>query len=216
MNSYSTQLLLVKHKEAVRQLGMAVIPQLQQTNRARIAIKTSREQKTITVLINGIVAKQWVDTEGFSGEGTGIRLVHQGQGPMRLANLRISEWDGRLEENVAALVPNVKNDVGRLVNRDSIAGRLVELKDGKLRFAVADNFIEIPMDRIGQVDFATERAQTAPVQAGDIRVFFAGRGRLTFALESWTDKGVRASSVNFGKAEFAPQAFSRIVFQPEP
>lgn len=216
LNSYSTQLLLVKHKEAVRQLGMAVIPQLQQTNRARIGIKTSREQKTITVFINGVVAKQWVDTEGFGGEGTGIRLVHQGQGPMRLANIRISEWDGRLEENVAALVPNVKTDVGRLVNRDSVSGRLVELKDGKLRFAVTDNFIEIPMDRIGQVDFATDRAQTAPVQAGDIRVFFAGRGSLTFALESWTEKGVRASSANFGKAEFAPRAFSRIVFQPQP
>ena len=216
LNSYSTQLLLVKHKEAVRQLGMAVIPQLQQTNRARIGIKTSREQKTITVFINGVVAKQWVDTEGFGGQGTGIRLVHQGSGPMRLANLRVSEWDGRLEENVAALVPNVKNDVGRLVNRDTIAGRLVELKDGKLRFAVADNFIEIPMDRIGQVDFATDRAQTAPVQAGDIRVLFAGRGSLTMALESWTEKGVRASSANFGKAEFAPRAFSRIVFQPQP
>ncbi len=216
LNSYSTQLLLVKHKEPVRQLGMAVIPQLQQTNRARIGIKTSREQKTITVFINGVLAKQWVDTEGFGGQGTGIRLVHQGSGPMRLANLRISEWDGRLDENVAALVPNVKNDVGRLVNRDTIAGRLVELKDGKLRFAVADNFIEIPMDRIGQVDFATDRAQTAPVQAGDIRVFFAGRGSLTIALESWTEKAVRASSANFGKAEFAPRAFSRIVFQPQP
>ena len=216
LNSYSTQLLLVKHKEAVRQLGMAVIPQLQQTNRARIAIKTSREQKTISVLINGVLAKQWVDTEGFGGQGTGIRLVHQGSGPMRLANLRISEWDGRLEENVAALVPNVKTDVARLVNRDSVAGRLVELKDGKLRFAVADNLIEIPMDRIGQVDFATDRAQTAALQAGDIRVFFAGRGSLTFALESWTEKGVRASSANFGKAEFAPRAFSRIVFQPQP
>lgn len=216
LNSYSTQLLLVKHKEAVRQLGMAVIPQLQQTNRARIGIRTSREQKTITVLINGVVAKQWVDTEGFGGVGTGIRLVHQGQGPMRLANIRVSEWDGRLDETVTPLVPNVKNDVGRLVNRDSVAGRLVAVKDAKFRFAVADNFIEVPMDRIGQVDFATDRAQTAPVQPGDIRVFFAGRGSLTFALESWTEKGVRASSANFGKAEFLPRAFSRIVFQPQP
>lgn len=216
LNSYSTQLLLVKHKEAVRQLGMAVIPQLQQTNRARIAIKSSREQKTITLLLNGVVAKQWADPEGFGGVGTGIRLVHQGQGPMRLANLRVSEWDGRLEESVAALVPNVANDVGRLVNRDSVAGRLVRWEAGKFRFAVADNFIEIPLDRVAQVDFATDRAQTVPLQAGNIRVFFTGRGSLTFALESWTEKGVRASSANFGKAEFAPRAFSRIVFQPQP
>ncbi|KAF0170174.1 MAG: hypothetical protein FD161_4754 [Limisphaerales bacterium] len=216
LNSYSSQLLLVRHKDSVRQLGMAVIPLLQQTNRARVAIKTSREQKTITLLLNGVVAKQWADTEGFGGEGTGIRLVHQGQGPMRVANLRVTEWDGRLEENVAPLVPNVKTDVGRLVNRDSVAGRLVELKEGRLRFAVADNFIEIPLDRVAQVDFATERAQTVPLQAGDIRVFFAGRGSLTFALESWTEQGVRASSGNFGKAQFAPRAFSRIVFQPQP
>ena len=216
LNSYSTQLLLVKHKDPPRQLGMAIIPLLQQTNRARIAIKTSREQKSINLFINGALAKQWVDADAFGGEGTGIRLVNQSQGPMRLANLRISEWDGRLEENVAALVPNVKTDVARLVNRDSVAGRLVELNEGKLRFAIADNFIEIPMDRVAQVDFATDRAQTAPLQAGDIRVFFAGRGSLTFTLESWTEKGVRVNSVNFGKAEFAPRAFSRIVFQPQP
>ena len=216
LNSFSTQLLLVRHKDAVRQLGMVVSPTLQQTNQARIAIKSSREQKTITLLINGTVVKQWLDPEGFGGEGTGIRLVNQSQGPMRLANLRVSEWDGRLEETVAPLVPNVKDDVGRLVNRDSVAGRVVELKDGKLRFAVADNFVSIPLDRVAQVDFATDRAQTAPLQAGDLRVFFAGRGSLTFALESWTEQGVRASSANFGKAEFVPRAFSRIVFQPQP
>ncbi|MFM8470691.1 MAG: hypothetical protein ACKODH_12130 [Limisphaerales bacterium] len=216
LNSYSSQLLLVKHKEAVRQLGMAVIPVLQQTNRARVAIKSSREQKTITLLLNGVVAKQWIDPEGFGGQGTGIRLVHQGQGPMRMANLRVTEWDGRLEETVAPLVPNVTDDVGRLANRDAVAGRLVEWKDGKLRFAVAANFLEIPLDRIAQVDFATARAQTTPLQAGDVRVFFTGRGRLTFALESWMEKTVRASSANFGQAEFAPRAFSRIVFQPQP
>ncbi len=216
LNSYSTQLLLVRHKDAPRQLGMAIIPLLQQTNQAHIAIKTSREQKSINLFINGVLAKQWVDVEGFGGEGTGIRLVHQGQGPMRFSNLRITEWDGRLEENVAPLVPNVKNDVGRLVNRDSVAGRLVEVREGKLRFAIADNFIEIPLDRVAQVDFATDRAQAAPLQAGDIRVFFAGRGSLTFTLESWTEKGVRVNSANFGRAEFAPRAFSRIIFQPQP
>lgn len=216
LNSYSTQLLLVRHKEPVAQLGMAVIPMLQQTNRARIAIKSSRDQKSITLLINGVPAKQWVEPEKFGGEGTGIRLVHQGQGPMRLANLRVTEWDGRLEESVAPLVANVDNDVGRLINRDSVAGRLTEWKDGRLQFAVGDRVVEVPLDRVAQVDFATARAQTTPLQAGDVRVFFTGRGSLTFALESWTQQTVRAASANFGKAEFAPRAFSRLVFQPQP
>lgn len=216
LNSYSTQLLLVRHKEPVAQLGMAVIPMLQQTNRARIAIKSSRDQKSITLLINGQAAKQWVEPEKFGGEGTGIRLVHQGQGPMRLANLRVTEWDGRLEEGVAPLVPNVDQDVGRLVNHDSVAGRLTEWKAGRLHFVVGDRVVEVPLDRVAQVDFATARAQTTPVQAGDVRVFFTGRGSLTFALESWTEQTVRAASANFGRAEFSPRAFSRLVFQPQP
>ena len=168
------------------------------------------------LLLNGVVAKQWVEPEKFGGEGTGIRLVHQGQGPMRIANLRVTEWDGRLEETVAPLVPNVANDVGRLVNRDSIAGRLVEWKDGKFHFAVGDKAIEVPLDRVAQVDFATDRGQPTPLRAGDVRVFFTGRGSLTFGLEHWTQQGVRANSPNFGSAEFAPAAFSRIVFQPQP
>ena len=168
-------MLFRSHKEAVAQLGMAVIPMLQQTNRARVAIKSNREQKSITLLLNGVVAKQWVEPEKFGGEGTGIRLVHQGQGPMRIANLRVTEWDGRLEETVAPLVPNVANDVGRLVNRDSIAGRLVEWKDGKFHFAVGDKAIEVPLDRVAQVDFATDRGQPTPLRAGDVRVFFTGQ-----------------------------------------
>ena len=216
LNSYSTQLLLVRHKEPVAQLGMAVIPQLQQTNRARIAIKSSRDQKSITLLLNGVPAKQWVEPVVFGGQGTGIRLVHQGQGPLRVTNLRVTEWDGRIEEQAAPLVPNVEHDVGRLVNRDSLAGRLTEWKDGKLRFTAADRVVEVPLDRVAQVDFATAHAQPTPFQAGDLRVYFTGRGSLTFTLESWTEQGVRGRSRNFGQAEFSPRAFSRIVFQPQP
>ena len=209
------QLMHVRHKEARRELGQAIFA-MPTNSQAHIAIRSSREHKTINLFINGVLAKQWLDPE-FAAKGTGVRFVAQPiGGSLRLSNLRVHEWDGRLAETLAPLVPNVKDDVGRLVNRDSVAGRLIEMKDGKLRFAVADNFVSIPLDRVGQVDLATDRAQTAPLQAGDIRVFFAGRGSLTFALESWTEKGVRASSANFGKAEFVPRAFSRIVFQPQP
>lgn len=216
VNSYSTQVLLVRQNEPIRQIGMAIIPTLQQTNQARIAIKSSREQKSLTLLINGVVAKQWVDPEGFAARGTGIRFVHQGQGPLRLANLRITEWDGRLDEHVAPLVANVKDDVARLVNRDSVVGQVIEWKDGKFRLATASGPIEVPIERIAQLDLATERSQPAPLQPGEIRAFFAGRGSLTFALESWTEKAVRVNSTSFGKAEIAPRAFSRIVFQPQP
>lgn len=209
------QLMHVRHKEQRRELGMAIIP-MPTNNSAHFAIRSSRDLKTVNLFINGVLAKQWADPD-FIAEGTGVRFVAQPiGGSLRLGNLRVYEWDGRVAEHLAPLVPNVQNDVGRLVNRDSVVGRVVELKDGKLRFAVADNFVSIPLDRVAQVDFATDRAKAAPFQAGDLRVFFAGRGSLTFALESWTEKVVRASSVNFGTAEFAPRAFSRIVFQPQP
>lgn len=209
------QLMHVRHKEGRRELGMAIFP-MPTNNSAQVAIRSSREQKTINLFINGVLAKQWADPQ-FAAGGTAVRFVAQPVGgSIRLSNIRVFEWDGRVAETLAPHVPNVKVDVGRLVNRDSVSGRVVELKEGKLRFAIADNFIEVPMDRVGQVDFATDRAQAAAVQPGDVRVFFAGRGSLTFALESWTEKAVRGRSANFGTVEFAPRAFSRIVFQPKP
>lgn len=214
LNSYSTQLLHVKHQEGARQAGMAVIPMLQQTNQARVAIKCSREQKTITLFLNGVLAKQWHDPAGFGGEGTGIRLVHQGQGPIRLANLRVTEWDGRLEEQAAPVAANVQDDVCRLVNRDALAGTAKSFRDGRLTFATADRPVEVPLARIAQVDFATAKNQPVPAEAGAAQVFFAGRGRLTLALEGWTEKLVTARSGTFGRVEFVPQAFSRIVFAP--
>ncbi|NDB77064.1 MAG: hypothetical protein EB141_15725 [Verrucomicrobia bacterium] len=65
-----------------------------------------------------------------------------------------------------------------------------------------------------QVDFATANNQPVPAEAGAAQVFFAGRGRLTLSLEGWTEKLVTARSGTFGRVEFVPQAFSRIVFAP--
>jgi hypothetical protein len=91
-----------------------------------------------------------------------------------------------------------------------------EWKAGKFRLTTGNGAIEVPIERIAQLDLATERSQATPQQPGEIRAFFVGRGSLTFALESWTEKAVRVTSTSFGKAEITPRAFSRIVFQPQP
>jgi len=93
---------------------------------------------------------------------------------------------------------------------------VLEWKAGKFRLASANGPIDVPIERIAQLDLATERSQPAPRQPGEIRAYFVGRGSLTFALESWTEKAVRVNSTSFGKAEITPRAFSRIVFQPQP
>ena len=53
--------------DALHELLSDVTP-LPSPNRARIAIKTSREQKTISLFLNGVLTKQWAEPDGFGGD----------------------------------------------------------------------------------------------------------------------------------------------------
>ena len=61
---------------------------------------------------------QWADTNGFEGEGSGIRFV-ENLGAIKLSNLRVTRWDGILEEKPDT-APRGREDVVWLQNGQSI------------------------------------------------------------------------------------------------
>ena len=98
LNSYSVNLLPVKKHEPLTYLGQATLPGFRNETNSHIEFFASKPEKMIAVSINGKVIRKWTDHDGFVGEGTGVRIVHQGRGAVRIANLRVEEWDGRFQE----------------------------------------------------------------------------------------------------------------------
>ena len=71
-------------------------------------MRVNKAKHTTTLMVDGAIVKQWIDTDGFVGKGTGLRFVHQGQGAVKLNNLKISEWASRDVEPVGREMANVK------------------------------------------------------------------------------------------------------------
>lgn len=210
LNPFSANLLPVKQSEPLRYLGQASLQHLAQTNAAHIDIRVNKSKKILALLINGALVKQWTDDD-FAGTGTGVRFVHQGQGAVKLTNLKITEWDGLFDEpNV--VTPYKTQDMARLKNGDRVIGKVKAIGGGKLSIEGAGTVLDVPMTRVKQVELASAPLDLKPT-ARTVRAFFAsGNGSITFQLEKWAPEELTASSENFGSAKFNPHAFSRIVF----
>jgi hypothetical protein len=212
MNSFSVRLVPVTKNDPLRELGQTAVPAFNLKNSADVELRVSKLKRQIALLVDGKLVKEWIDTESFIGQGTGIRLVHQGQGSVRFSNLRISEWDGQFEE-VPTRLADRKQDLVRLRNGDRVQGVLESIAGGKGVVQLAGNKVEIPVERIKQVELVTPEPPERGSQRNQVRAFFPRGGGLTFELEKWDDKGVVAMSPNFGRAVFKPEAFTLAQFR---
>ena len=212
LNSYSVNLLPVKKGEPLTYLGQATLPGFRNESNSHVEFFTSKPEKMIAVSINGKVIRRWTDSDGFVGEGTGIRIVHQGRGAVRIANLRVEEWDGRFQEPPTHPIGS-ENDLVKLINNDRMEGTVTGISDDKLKVKTPEGEFPVPLDRVKQIEPATIKTSlTMPLKKRVIAHLSDG-SRLTFVLEQWTERGVEVSSPSFGKATFQPTAIMRMEFQ---
>lgn len=192
-------------------LGTVEMPNLVSRSKAHFSIRTDRENKTVALFMDEMLVKQWTDNANFTEGGTGLLFYLQGQQPVKLSNLRITEWDGRLDSTEGPAA-NPKEDLAKLVNKDKVSGTVKTIKDGKLVFGTTFAPLEIPLERVVEIDFAADGIKNKAVGGNDVRLYFADRGQLTMQVERWNDLQVVGVSPNFGKAKFIPNAFSSIQF----
>jgi hypothetical protein len=178
--------------------------------KARLSILVDKPKRTIALLVDGALVKQWTDPGDFAGQGGCLMFLSQGQGPMRISNLLVTEWDGELGEG-GALVAKA-DDMIRFSNNDKVSGRLQAIHKGVITFATAFATLEVPLDRAAQIEFASDRRERARRLAGDVRATFHEGGTVTLALEKLDETSLVGSSENFGKRTFARSAFRELRF----
>jgi hypothetical protein len=209
LNSFSANLLVVKKDDPLRYLGQVSVPGFNQKNSARIEIRASKPKRSVALLVDGHLVKQWIDSEGFAGEGTCIRMVHQGQGKVRMSNIRVAEWDGHFDDTPPAQFSH-KQDLAKLRNGDKVSGHLQTIKDGKLVIALEQSMLEIPLSRVKQVEMAAKPAESALPPKNFVRAFFKRGGFVTFELDSWENNRVSGVSAKLGPISIDSAAFSRV------
>lgn len=169
--------------------------------RAKVSIRIDKTKKEISLLINGMKVAQWQDTAAnFAGKGNGIMFRASTSIPMRLANIRLSEWDGTLPGKVDISGGNPNEDFVRLGNNDTINGKLLAIGDGKVTFSTsfADK-LPIPIGRVSVIKLAENEKINKP-GANDVRFTLRNRGQVTATLKSWKDGKVTLASPAIGEA----------------
>jgi hypothetical protein len=214
MNSGYVYLQRVRRNGGSSNLGQAEVPNLTRQNKTHLDIFVNKEQRTIALVLDGALVKQWKDAAEFAGLGTGVLFYNQGVNPIKVGNVKVTEWDGKMDTVGSAPVKS-KEDAVELLNRDKISGVLEEIKDGKMIFNTAFANMTIPIDRLQGIDFSADKSAEAEKKPGDIRAIFAERGSVTLQLEKWTPQEVTGSNPNFGAIRLKTSAFSQIQFNVE-
>jgi hypothetical protein len=184
---------------------------LMRRDKMHIAIHANKDTKTIWLYVNGNVVKQWTDPAEWAGKGTSLLFMSQPGMFVRVSNIKVNTWDGQVADARVASAKSKEDNI-KMENQDKVSGKLKSIENGKAIFASSYADLTIPLDRVEQITMSSETTDVAKRGPGDVRAYFAGRGSITMALESWDGKQVAASSANFGKAVFSPDAFQRLQF----
>jgi hypothetical protein len=211
LNTFSANLLPITKNDPIRYLGQASLLTLSQKNRAHVDIRTSKQRHSITLLVNGDIVREWIDPAEFAGKGTAVRFVHQGQGAVKIENLKVTEWDGLFEDKESP-PPPAKQDLAKLRNGDRATGNVAAIENGVVSMTVLDRKLEIPFTRAKEIAFARERSTRPNQMPTDVRAHFNRGGTLSLQLEKWDKDTFIATSPIFGKATFHPRAFTRLEF----
>ncbi len=197
----------IKKKERLHGLGQLPFPSLNNEDRLHVALRVSKAQHKIALSLDGTLVKEWVDPDGFAGEGTGMRFVQNPGGVIKLSNLRITHWDGIFEEPAAD-----STDVCWFENGQKIAGAIESISNGKIGLRPPNRPLEIPLAEVKAIAFAHRQTSPPQTQAATVRATFAQGGDLTFILETWRPDEMIIRSADFGKARINPAAFTRLQF----
>ena len=189
------------------------MPSLNQKDRLHVDVRVSKPQHRIFLYFDGALIKEWNDTNGFAGEGTGVRFVQQSMGgTLKLANLRVTKWNGILEP--AAAPSDGTHDTVSLESGAKISGDIEAIANGQVTVKSSSGSEQIPLSKITGMEFARLPGEAPKPLDANVHVTLAQGGAMTVKLLDWKPDAAVMESPAFGKATFDPASFSRLKFLP--
>jgi len=210
-NGY-TELQRYSRNGGSNDLGSTQLQNVMRRDKSHIELRTNKDKKSIWLLVDGKVVKEWTDPAEFNGAGGNVIFSCQPGTFVKISNIKVTKWDGKFDDSSPASGEKTSEDTVQLANEDKVSGHLVSIHDGKAKFSSSYAELTIPLERIDQVDLSSAHSDEAKPAPSDVRAYFPDGGSVTMQLMQWDAKGCTGSSANFGKASFSPDAFSRMVF----
>lgn len=183
-----------------------------QVRGATFTVLADRAKKTFVLLIDGQMVRQWTDPAAAAMTGKVMLFQPQQQSGIKLSNIRVSEWDGKIPQAGGAGDVEVKEDLIRFVNGDKVSGKLKTIGGVSVQFETSYAPMEIPMERISEITMGTSSLERARRNKEDVRAVFAGQGVVTLKLVKFEKGSLTGWSENFGDIILPVEAFRRLEF----
>jgi hypothetical protein len=211
ISNHQTELRVVPKEGEIRQLKRVSQNFPPSRTNTVYSIFCSEKRKSVSIMADGRMIQEWIDPKGWSAGGKGIRFVHQGQGVMRISDLRVSRWDGATFSPVTALShPTV--DVVLHNESRTVAGRLDVMTNGVFRFHSDQQWLNIPFANVRQMNFAGN-SLSKQIDTNATRVYLNGRGRLSGELKTLNSTNAIMVLPSVGEISVKPDEIVRLRFQ---
>jgi hypothetical protein len=211
-NTVIVTLTPIRKKDPLHTLGEPLIIQsLTQKDRVHVDLRMSKAERRTALFIDGMLIKDWIDPNGFAGEGTGIRFVNNQGSVIKLSNFRVSKWNGVLDDD-STEAPDPSHDVVLLESGAKASGAVVSITESQISLLTASGPTNVPLAAASAIEFARFQGQAPPPSAVNTRATFRQGGTLSFELLAWRSDGVTARVPDMGKVTFDPAAFTRLQF----
>ena len=171
-------------------------------SRVRYSLRTNKKTRSFILSINGVRIANWKDKETFAGKGDGLLFTSRASAPLKVSNIRISQWDGSKPIAATDTTISPKQDTIRLINDDTVTGAITGIGDGKVKIKSSFGEVDIPWANSRLIQFAKSNQGTGinKMEKGIVRATLKGAGILDLKLISWTEDKLEVESPIFGTA----------------
>ena len=176
----------------------------------RLQIFMNKQEKLITLLINGKRVKQWTDTD-WAAVGGFLTFYNQSSNIIQIKNISASKWNGQIPTQEGNSVAE-KQDVIKLINNDTVSGEIKAITNGQVEIQTKYSPLKIPLKRVRKILTSKESRHRARRRAGDIECVFGNGHYITLKFSEIKNGIITGETDNFGKVEMRLDKFSRIKF----
>lgn len=178
------------------------------SGKGKITLLLDRKDKKYSLLVNDTMIKQWVESREPPA-GTKVSFTNQSQGTIKIKNLEVSSWNGKVPGSNESKESSEK-DIVTFINGDQVTGILQSIKNNETLFKTEYAELKIPLKRIKQILTASENQHRARRNAGDVRFLFPNGNKLTMELAHIKEGKIFGQSENFGDITLNQNAFKSI------
>ncbi|MFC1497644.1 hypothetical protein ACFLS1_04100 [Verrucomicrobiota bacterium] len=177
--------------------------------KSKFNILVDKKKKSFTILIDGQMVKQCVDSNPFAGLGNGIMIQPQSQGDLKVSNIKITEWDGEIPK-MSQEGSEVDEDLVLFANNDKVSGHLISISDGEAKLKTSYATMTVPIERMEKIKMSAKNAERARRNKNDIRAYFSEDGSITMQLIKLDKNNIIGRSENFGDITVPLHAFNEL------